>query len=169
MWRRSEGDAEEPAHGWTVAPDIEGLRPLPPSHLREHLEIELRRRSVTDEIEERPAKRRRLLELGRIVVAGEMLELGEQGAQMHYECGQAMAAAGIDFVVGVRGLAQELVTGAREAGLSNASFCETPEQAAEQLIAEVKAGDLVLVKGSRGVRTEGVVERLQTEFGGKVE
>ena len=105
----------------------------------------------------------------RLVVAGEMLELGEQGAQMHYECGQAMAAAGIDFVVGVRGLAQELVTGAREAGLSNASFCETPEQAAEQLIAEVKAGDLVLVKGSRGVRTEGVVERLQTEFGGKVE
>lgn len=103
----------------------------------------------------------------RIVVAGEMLELGEQGAQMHRDCGQEIAAAGVEFVLGVRGLAQELVAGAHAAGLNNASFCATPEQAAEQLIAELKVGDLVLVKGSRGVRTERVVERLKTEFGGK--
>lgn len=105
----------------------------------------------------------------RIVVAGEMLELGEQGARMHRDCGQTIAAAGIDFLIGVRGLAREMVTGALDAGLSNASFCDTPEQAAEQLIAELKAGDLVLVKGSRGVRTERVVERLKTVFGGKAE
>lgn len=103
----------------------------------------------------------------RIVVAGEMLELGEQSAQMHRDCGQEFAAAGINRVIGVRGLAQELVAGALDAGLGNASFCETPEQAAETLIAELKAGDLVLVKGSRGVRTERVVERLTAEFGRK--
>ncbi len=105
----------------------------------------------------------------RIVVAGEMLELGAEGAQMHRECGQEIATTGIEFVLGVRGLAQELVAGAKDAGLDHASFCETPEQAAEQLIAELQAGDLVLVKGSRGVRTERVVERLKTEFGGKAE
>lgn len=105
----------------------------------------------------------------RVVVAGEMLELGEEGAQMHRDCGQKIAAAGIDILVGVRGLAQETVTGAMDAGLGNASFCETPEQAAEQLLSVLQAGDLVLVKGSRGVRTERIVERLQTEFGGKAD
>jgi UDP-N-acetylmuramoyl-tripeptide--D-alanyl-D-alanine ligase len=105
----------------------------------------------------------------RIVVAGEMLELGEQGAQMHRACGQQIAAAGVDIVIGVRGLAQELVAGALAAGLGNATFCETPEQAAKQLVAELKAGDLVLVKGSRGVRTERIIEQLKATLGGKAE
>jgi UDP-N-acetylmuramoyl-tripeptide--D-alanyl-D-alanine ligase len=101
----------------------------------------------------------------RIVVAGEMLELGEQGAAMHRDCGQAIAAAGIQRVIGVRGLARELVAGAIDAGLQAATFCDTPEQAAEQLLAELQSGDLVLVKGSRGVRTERVVERLKAARG----
>ena len=103
----------------------------------------------------------------RIVVAGEMLELGAQGAAMHRDCGREIAAAGINRVMGVRGLANELVAGANDAGLRHATFCATPEQAAEQLLAELQKGDLVLVKGSRGVRTERVVERLRAEFGGK--
>ncbi len=102
----------------------------------------------------------------RIVVAGEMLELGEQGAAMHRECGQAIAVAGIQRVIGVRGLAHDLVAGAIDAGLQAATFCEMPEEAAEQLLAELQAGDLVLVKGSRGVRTERVVERLKAALGG---
>ena len=102
----------------------------------------------------------------RLVVAGEMLELGEQGVAMHRECGEAIAAAGVQRVIGVRGLATELVAGAIDAGLQAATFCETPEQAAEQLLAELQAGDLVLVKGSRGVRTERVVERLKAALGG---
>ena len=104
----------------------------------------------------------------RIVVAGEMLELGAQGAELHRECGREIAAAGIDRLIGVRGLARELVAGAIETGTMNAeraTFCETPEAAAERLIAEAKAGDLVLVKGSRGVRTEKVIEKLRTAFG----
>ena len=103
----------------------------------------------------------------RIVVAGEMLELGEQGAAMHRNCGREIAAAGINRVIGIRGLANELVAGAIDAGLRHAMFCATPEQAAEQLLPELQKGDLVLVKGSRGVRTERVVERLKAEFGGK--
>jgi UDP-N-acetylmuramoyl-tripeptide--D-alanyl-D-alanine ligase len=101
----------------------------------------------------------------RIVVAGEMLELGAQGAQLHRECGQALAELGVERLLGVRGLAQELVAGARAAGLSQASFCATTAEAAEQLLDEAQAGDLILVKGSRGVRMEHIIERLRTAFG----
>ncbi|HMV86524.1 MAG TPA: UDP-N-acetylmuramoyl-tripeptide--D-alanyl-D-alanine ligase [Blastocatellia bacterium] len=104
----------------------------------------------------------------RLVVAGEMLELGEQGIELHRHCGRQMAALGIgkiDWLVGVRGLAKDLVEGARNAGLSQAVFCESPEEAAERLIAETHPGDLVLVKGSRGVRTEKVIEKLRAAFG----
>ena len=51
----------------------------------------------------------------RILVAGEMLELGKRAAQLHRECGEAAAAAGIDVVIGVRGLAKEIVAGAEAA------------------------------------------------------
>ncbi len=103
----------------------------------------------------------------RIVVAGEMLELGAQGAAMHNDCGREIAEAGIERVIGVRGLANDLVAGATAAGLQAATFCASPEEAAEMLLAELQAGDLVLVKGSRGVRTERIVERLQAALGGK--
>ena len=113
---------------------------------------------------------RAMLEAGRfqrrIVVAGEMLELGAQAADLHRQCGRQIAALEIDRLIGVRGLASELVAGARENGLTaeQAVFCETPEEAAERLIAENAPGDLVLVKGSRGVRTERVIEKLRAEF-----
>lgn len=101
----------------------------------------------------------------RIVIAGEMLELGQQGAALHRQSGQEIAAMGIDWLIGVRGLANDLVAGALGAGAKEAVFCNTPEEAAEKLIAEARPGDLVLVKGSRGVRTERVIERLCAAFG----
>lgn len=104
----------------------------------------------------------------RIVVAGEMLELGAQAEELHRECGAQIAALGVDLLIGVRGLARNLVEGAQASGaLSDAQaiFCETTEEAAERVIERAQAGDLVLVKGSRGVRTEQVVERLKTVFG----
>lgn len=102
----------------------------------------------------------------RIVIAGEMLELGDEEAQMHFDAGAEIARAGINLLWGVRGLAQEIVAGAREAGMSNAAtrFFETSEQAAAAIINEVREGDLVLVKGSRGVQTDKVVSRLREHF-----
>lgn len=99
----------------------------------------------------------------RVVVAGEMLELGESGAALHREAGRQIAGLGIDLLIGVRGLAAEIIEGAREAGMSaNATiFCATPEEAAEVLQRQARGGDLVLVKGSRGVKTEIVVERMK--------
>jgi UDP-N-acetylmuramoyl-tripeptide--D-alanyl-D-alanine ligase len=104
----------------------------------------------------------------RVVVAGEMLELGVQGPDLHRKSGRDIAALGIDVLIGVRGLASELVAGALESSGIAArltSFCETPEEAAELLVAGSVPGDVILVKGSRGVRMEIVVERLKAAFG----
>lgn len=104
----------------------------------------------------------------RVVVAGEMLELGAQGAELHRECGRAIADAGVEKLYGVRGLAAELVAGAQAGNkldASQAAFFVTPEDAAGALIRDSRDGDLILVKGSRGVRTERIVERLRAAFG----
>ncbi len=99
----------------------------------------------------------------RIVVAGEMLELGEHSSEMHRECGRAMVKEGVNIVVGVRGQASELVDAAAKAG-AEAVFYETPNEAAARVAAIARAGDIVLVKGSRGVKTEKVVENLRSRF-----
>ena len=87
----------------------------------------------------------------RIVVAGEMLELGVESEALHRACGIRMAGRGVDFVVGVRGLARALVEGAE---MTEAIFVETPEEAGEWLKANLRAGDAVLLKASRGVKLE---------------
>jgi len=93
----------------------------------------------------------------RIVVAGEMLELGPAAAELHRAAGAQMAAGGVDVVLGVRGLAAELVAAARAGGVT-AELVETPEAAGEWLAREVKPGDAVLLKASRGVRLERALE-----------
>ena len=100
----------------------------------------------------------------RIVVAGEMLELGPDAASLHREAGRDIARAGIDVFWGVRGLAQEIVAGATEAGLKHAAYFESSDEAAAALIEEVREGDLLLIKGSRGVATDKIVKVLRERF-----
>jgi UDP-N-acetylmuramoyl-tripeptide--D-alanyl-D-alanine ligase len=100
----------------------------------------------------------------KIVVAGEMRELGDDGAAIHYETGRRLAALGIDRLYGVEGLAAELLKGARDAGLGETVFYENSEIAGEKFAGEVRPGDLILVKGSRGVRTEKVIEKLLEKY-----
>jgi len=100
----------------------------------------------------------------KIVVAGEMLELGIETASIHHETGRKIAVSGVDALFGVRGLAAELTAGAQEAGLGETRFFADSDQAAEEIVKEVREGDLLLVKGSRGVRTEKVVEKLKEKF-----
>ena len=100
----------------------------------------------------------------KIVVAGEMLELGESEKEIHEETGRQLAASGIDFLIGVRGLAREMTESAKNAGLNETKFFDNSDEAGEFLASEIKASDLILVKGSRGVRTEKVVEKLFENF-----
>ena len=95
----------------------------------------------------------------RIVVAGEMLELGPASHDLHTECGRRMAEQGVDWVVGVRGTARALVVAA-QAGGANAIFFETPRQAGAWLHRELREGDAVLLKASRGVKLESALDEL---------
>jgi UDP-N-acetylmuramoyl-tripeptide--D-alanyl-D-alanine ligase len=100
----------------------------------------------------------------RVVVAGEMLELGSNEKELHRAVGAAIAGSGIDRLIGVRGLARDLVDAAREAGLADAEFAADSNEAAEIVAGTTRPGDVILVKGSRGVRTERVIEKLLEQF-----
>ncbi|HEV7472607.1 MAG TPA: cyanophycin synthetase, partial [Pyrinomonadaceae bacterium] len=100
----------------------------------------------------------------RIVIAGEMLELGPDEAELHREAGREIARAGVDILWGVRGLAAELVAGAQAAGSTETRFFETSDEAARALLEELREGDLVLVKGSRGVATDKIVSAVREKF-----
>src|ERR1700722_7843809 len=88
-----------------------------------------------------------------IVVAGEMLELGPEAESLHAACGLGMAERGVGIVVGVRGVAEALVGAAQEGG-AEAVFVASAEEAGEWMKGNVRAGDAVLLNGSRGVRLE---------------
>ena len=103
----------------------------------------------------------------RILAAGEMRELGPGSVQLHREGGEFAARTGkIDFVIGVQGDALQVVEGAVSAGVprEHTKFFATPENAAEFLASFVKPGDLLLVKGSRSVKMERIVEALLGRF-----
>lgn len=100
----------------------------------------------------------------RIVVAGEMLELGMTAEQLHRECGRYMAEKKLHCLLGVRGLAEPMVDAARAAGM-RAEFVATPEEAGEWLAGETREGDAVLLKASRGVRLEKALETWKRKKG----
>jgi UDP-N-acetylmuramoyl-tripeptide--D-alanyl-D-alanine ligase len=113
--------------------------------------------AAVDTLAAMPARRR-------IVAAGEMLELGPTGEQLHRECGHYMARSKLDFLLGVRGLAKRMVEAAREAGMK-AKFVATPGEAGEWLARETREGDVVLLKASRGVKLEKALETWRQRSG----
>jgi UDP-N-acetylmuramoyl-tripeptide--D-alanyl-D-alanine ligase len=102
----------------------------------------------------------------RILVAGEMLELGKDSDAMHFECGTYAASRRLDMVIGIQGAAREIVRAAWKSGMSDtrACFFDTADAAADFLGSALRKGDLVLVKGSRGVHTEKILQSLQLRF-----
>ncbi len=103
----------------------------------------------------------------RILAAGEMRELGASSAKLHREAGEHAAKTGkIDYVIGVQGDAEQIVEGAVAAGTprEQTKFFVTPVAAAEFLVGFVQPDDLLLVKGSRSVKMERVVEALLGRF-----
>ena len=107
-------------------------------------------RSMIRTLAGRPAGRR-------ILVAGEMLELGEQGPALHAACGRAAAEAGLDLVAGVGGNAVHLAAAACKGGVASL-FLPDAEAAGLWLKQTLQPGDVVLVKGSRGVHLERAIE-----------
>jgi UDP-N-acetylmuramoyl-tripeptide--D-alanyl-D-alanine ligase len=98
----------------------------------------------------------------RIVIAGEMLELGPGAPELHRACGRQMALLKADYVVGVRGNGEFIAEGAASSGVA-AEFVETPEQAGEWLARNLREGDAVLLKASRGVGLERALAVFEAE------
>jgi UDP-N-acetylmuramoyl-tripeptide--D-alanyl-D-alanine ligase len=111
--------------------------------------------SMVAALAQTPAKRR-------IVIAGEMLELGPSAPELHRESGRHMALNMVDYVVGVRGNGEFIAEGAASSGVA-AEFVETPEQAGEWLARNLREGDAVLLKASRGVGLERALAVLETQ------
>ncbi len=104
----------------------------------------------------------------RVAVIGEMRELGEFATVLHRESGRRAAASGIDLLVAIGGApAKALASAAVDAGLDAAAVrhFETSDEAAAPVAAMLRAGDVVLVKGSRGTRTDIVADRVKAEWG----
>ena len=104
----------------------------------------------------------------RVAVLGEMLELGQRSEALHGQCGRTVAKAGFDVLLVVGGApVHTLADAAIEAGLPAASVlrCATSDEAANRIGGLVRAGDVVLVKGSRGIGTDRIVDRLRSEPG----
>ena len=104
----------------------------------------------------------------KIVAFGDMLELGRTAKRCHYEVGEYAAAKGVDVVLAVGAYSRYLTDGANS-GVSGARATEThafreKKEMIEFLESMVGAGDIILVKGSRGTRMEEVVRRLNDRF-----
>jgi len=115
--------------------------------------------SMVDALMGMPAERH-------IVVAGEMLELGSAGEELHRECGRYMAQRRVSQLIGVRGLAKPMVDAARGAGVA-AEFFATPEEAGDWLAANARKGDAVLLKASRGVKLERAIDEWKKKVEGR--
>jgi UDP-N-acetylmuramoyl-tripeptide--D-alanyl-D-alanine ligase len=138
------GEVKRLASGVTVLDDAYNANPLA---VRRALEV----------IASEPHARRR------VAVLGEMLELGPESVRLHEECGRAAVRSKVDVLVTVgKDSARALGEAAVAAGLARAAVTHFADStaAADAVAALVQPGDVVLVKGSRGVRLERVVERL---------
>jgi len=103
----------------------------------------------------------------KVAVLGEMLELGSHSVRLHEECGAIAAGAGLDLLIAVGGTsARALADAAVRAGMPDdaVAYVPTNTEAATLALQRVRPGDLVLVKGSRGIGTDVVVDRLKAEY-----
>ena len=100
----------------------------------------------------------------RIAVLGDMLELGKDSETMHKEMGRYIAESGVDILFTFGTLSRHLNQGARDKGLprKNARHFSDFDLMSSELASELQSGDVLVVKGSRGMRLERVYETLHT-------
>jgi UDP-N-acetylmuramoyl-tripeptide--D-alanyl-D-alanine ligase len=98
-----------------------------------------------------------------LAVLADMLELGDESPALHAELGREAAAAGVDLLIAVGPLSVAMAEAARAAGLPQVAQVGDNEAAIEELRAVVRTGDVILVKGSRGMAMERAVRALLEE------
>ncbi|MCI0528095.1 MAG: UDP-N-acetylmuramoyl-tripeptide--D-alanyl-D-alanine ligase, partial [Nitrospira sp.] len=146
----------------------QGLEEFKPVSMRSQL-LELKGfRILNDAYNANPASMRSALEtlagLGssgqRIAVLGDMLELGGPGEVAHRELGREVARAGIQYLITMGSLAEQIAQGALSAGIDDTRVihCQGPEDAAETVLRVGRPGDYILIKGSRKMKMERILE-----------
>jgi len=101
----------------------------------------------------------------KIAVLGDMLELGEDSVKYHISAGKQVVESGFDLLVTVGPLSKHMAEGARETGMPKDGIhtFEDSQEAAKSLGGLLEHGDLILVKGSRGIKMEYIIEQLKEE------
>ena len=156
-----------------IAAKAAGLRPA--SHRGEVVRLAGGVTVVDDSYNANPTATKRALDVlasagatRRIAVIGEMLELGDHSIGLHEGVGRAAAETGVHKLIAVGGsAAAAMASAAVAAGMAaaNVQYFATSDEAADLMLTLVQPGDVVLVKGSRGIKTDRVVERLKSERG----
>lgn len=100
----------------------------------------------------------------RVAVVGDMKELGANSKLFHQAVGGYFAEAGVDRLIAIGDLARYMAEGAQEAGLENAAYYPTMEEAQDALRRELRAGVTILVKASRSMAFEKIVDFLQANI-----
>jgi UDP-N-acetylmuramoyl-tripeptide--D-alanyl-D-alanine ligase len=107
----------------------------------------------------------------KLLVVGDMLELGERSAAYHRQLGADAASAGVDYLLAHGQQAEQVIWGAADEGMNKYCMaeCEKIDAMLAVLNCWLEPGDVILVKGSRGMRMERVIERLQQRVAWKIE
>lgn len=119
--------------------------------------------AALDALQSEPAERR-------IAVLGDMREVGSRAEVLHRESGRKAAESGVLLLIGVGPLGKFIVEGGRAAGMAESQLrhADAPELAGALLAEEVRAGDVILLKASRGVALERAVAMLSSRFHAEV-
>ena len=96
----------------------------------------------------------------RIAVLGDMLELGKESGNLHKQIGTLVPEMNFDVLLAVGKEAKKYVEGAKSRGMKNVQYFETVPEVISHLSETVAEGDILLVKGSRGMHMEQVVDAL---------
>ncbi|HEY5627491.1 MAG TPA: UDP-N-acetylmuramoyl-tripeptide--D-alanyl-D-alanine ligase, partial [Nitrospira sp.] len=153
--------------GTTIA---QGLAKFRPAAMRSQIVIHHGVQIINDCYNANPASMKAALQLlsewsparERVAVLGDMLELGRDAGQMHREVGAFLAGLNLTRLIVCGPLGGEIAGGARRAGMADSAILELPDAAAaaERLRSIIRQGDVVLVKASRGMKMEQIVQVL---------
>ena len=99
-----------------------------------------------------------------IAVLADMLELGQQSAQLHRSVGEHLAKTGIDCLIAIGSQSENTAQGAKDQGCKNVITADNNDEAYKKLKELLTDGCTVLVKGSRGMHTDEIVKKLIADY-----
>lgn len=101
----------------------------------------------------------------KIAALGDMLELGQDAAQLHQEAGKLVSELGIDLLITVGSLSPHIAEGAKQAGMAADGILAFPDstKAAFHIKGILKENDVILIKGSRGINMEIIIKTLKKD------